>query len=69
MCEYKIKWLNGKLEGKYQCDVADFRQMWKVLNRKEIDWCWVIIGKGDKKEMWMYWGCLKKWDKVAGIGE
>lgn len=60
LLKYKYRDISGKTLGWFQCDCADFKQLWhnKVF-RNGLMWCKVDTGN-KKIEMWAY----GKWFKI-----
>lgn len=52
---YKYKLVNGDVVGYYECDVKDFKLMWKKI-RNDVDWCCV-----DFREDCLIWSLCDCW--------
>ncbi len=59
---YNYKLLNGQEVGWYQCDLVDFKKLWKKM-KKEISSCLVKLDNG---ESWLYVKTIRR-DRFVGV--
>lgn len=44
MCKYMYRLYNGGRRGWFDCDVCDFRNFWKYVDKMDLVWCCVSVG-------------------------
>lgn len=57
---YKYRLYNGGRVGIYECDVLDFKNFWKYLNKDLCVWCCCLVGG-----VGWFWNRDKGWFKCG----